>query len=166
MPTQHGATIVCVGSLTSSVSFGTTTTETTIFSKDVPYGILEPTGTNLHVRVNGYASSSAVPPTLTLRLYYGSSLMVAIAAAPPALAANQGFIAESDITTRGTGSAFPQAWALYPNTPQGGHAGITQAASFTTGTTTTVALKGQYGAATAGNTVTFTNCIYDVGGLI
>ena len=166
MPTYGGATVVCVGSLATSVSFGNTTTETTIFSKDVPYGILEPTGSNLHTRVNGYASAGLVPATLTFKWYYGTSLMVSVSLTPPANAAQAGFISESDITTQGAGSTFPQAWSSYPATPQGAHAGNTQAVAFTTGTTTTVALKGVYGAATAGNTVVITNVVYDVGGLI
>lgn len=165
MPTQGSATVVCVAALTNSVTFGNTTTETTIFSKAVPFGILEPLGTYLHIDHQGYAYGSSDPAALTLRTYYGSSLVTTVTATPGNSASGVGFASHQDIGTIGTGSAMGQAWVAYFGTTYSYHAGNTQAAPFTTGATVTVSVKGQYSAAAAGNSFTTTNLTMDVGGL-
>lgn len=166
MPTYGSATVVCVASMTNSVTFGNTTTETTIFSKAVPFGILEPLGTNLHLRLQGYASGSSDPAVLTLRTYYGTSVMTTLTATPGNSTTQIGFAAAQDITTVGTGSAMGQGWASYFGTTYAYHSGHTQSKAFTTGATVTVAVKGQYAVAAAGNSFTATNLLMDVGGLV
>lgn len=163
-------TVICAGVTTSRFSLGADTgahgtTETEMFSAILPSGALDTSGVNSSVRMMGIASATVVPPSLTLRLKYGSTTICSLPAAPPSNATNHGWVYGAETTTLSSNQVFGQAWFLYPSTPQGGHSGNTAAITVTTGGTVTVSITGQWGATTAGNTFTMTNAIVDIGGL-
>lgn len=169
MPTYGSVSVGTCATGISSVTIGADNaangvTETTIFSEVLPSGILGDTGATCHVRMQGIASATVVPPTLTLRLKYGVTSVCTVAAAPPSNAANLGWAYIADVTTRTVNTVHGQAWVLYPATPQGGHCGNTNARTIPTGGTVTVSITGQWGISTAGNTFTMTNTLINVGG--
>ena len=169
MATYGSVSVASCASGVSSVTIGAANaangvTETTLFSAILPFGILGVTGSNCHVRMQGIASATVVPPTLTLRLKYGSSSICTLAAAPPSNASNLGWAYTGDITTQTLNTVQGQAWFLYPLTPQGNHCGNTNAQTITTGGTVTVSITGQWGVSTAGNSFTMTNTLINVEG--
>lgn len=162
--------VACGGAATSTFSLGASTgahgtTETTMFSTVLPLGAIGTTGNNMSTRAAGIASSTAVPPSLTLRMKYDSTAICTLTATPPALAANLGWFYGSEVTTRGSSLVQGQAWFLYPATPQGAHSGNTTTTAPGLGATVTVSITGQWGATTAGNTFTMSNALADIGGL-
>lgn len=155
------------GALTSSagVNAGTDgTTETTLFTVTLPSGVVNTVGVNVRLRLWGVTNGSAVPPTLTLRIKYGSTTLCTLSAAGAAMASGEGWKLDADITTTGSGTVFAQAMIIYPVAMRGDHAENAAAASPTTSGSVTVSVTGQWGAGTAGNVFTVTNGLLEVGG--
>ncbi len=174
MATYDDINVLGVGALVSSASVDADagaqgTTETTIYSEALPSGILNNAGRNLRIRLWGIFTSSLVPPTLTIRIKYGSTTLITLTPVLTASLTNQGWQAEADLTTRSSGSVFAQALALFRSAAavlDNAFASNTAAGAPTTSGGVTLNITAQWGTATTGNVLTLTNALPEVGGLI
>jgi hypothetical protein len=168
---------ICVigcGALVSSASVDADagaqgTTETTIYSEALPVGRLNLVGCNLRLRLWGIFTSSGTPPTLTIRIKYGSTTLITLVPVLTASLTNQGWKVEADLTTRVSGSVFAQALALFRSAAavlDNFFAANTAAGTPTTTGTVTLNVTAQWGAATTGNVLTLTNALPSLDGII
>jgi hypothetical protein len=162
------------GALVSSASVNADsgaqgTTETTIYSEALPVGRINLVGQNVWLRLWGVFTSSAVPPTLTIRIKYGSTTLATLIPALTALLTNQGWKASADLTTRASGSVFAQGDALFRSAAavlDNAFAANTAAGAPTTTGTVTLNVTAQWGTATAGNVLTLTNALPVLDGIV
>ena len=150
--------------LTPPVVVANTTTETTIATYTLPAGFFS-VGAMVRVMAFGFYSAAATP-TIRVRIYYGATVLLDTTAASANNATNGFTQLRAMITCTSTG-ATGTVWSegYYQQTPAGSVADypMLNTSAVTIDTTTANALKVtlQWGTASASNTATWTNLVYE-----
>lgn len=154
-------------SATADKVVANTITETTLLgtgvgSASLPAGALA-AGRALLVRVQGYYSTAATAPTLTLKVKLGGVVLASVAVALPVSIVSKQFAAEILIVCRtagATGAVMANGAFLAEGASATAHslAGLTATAAATVNTTAALAvdLTATWSAASASNTITAT----------
>lgn len=172
-PTYGAISVLGVAGSTAAVSVGNTTTETTLFSRTLPEGLLDVTGRNLHVRAWGTwvdigASGS---PDYTVRLKYGTTPVwgVSTATAITGDTRNVSWSFDCDVITTSSGNTRAYGWLSQES---GSDITYISRSAFAVGRTPTTSgavaltLTHQWASVIAGATWTCELATAEVGGLI
>lgn len=162
---QDGTTIATAAyTLTTPVTVANTTTETTVATYTLAAGFFS-VGRTIRITGLGFFSAAA-GPTLRVRVYYGATVLLDTTAATSANAINgllQMRAAITCVTTGATGTV--NAEGVVDEKPSGASTSLPMVNTLpvTIDTTTSNALKVtlQWGTASASDTATWTNMIYE-----